>query len=86
MQIWGEVSQAIANICKEKGLIQDNTVESLTPEDVKKFAPTGHLEWGSNSRCKAERAKQLGWEPKQKGLFDCLPQEVDMAAKALGKC
>ncbi|KAH0609178.1 uncharacterized protein H6S33_001406 [Morchella sextelata] len=84
--IWGEVSQAIANICKEKGLIQDNTVESLTPEDVKKFAPTGHLEWGSNSRCKAERAKQLGWEPKQKGLFDCLPQEVDMAAKALGKC
>lgn len=59
-------------------------MESLTPEKVKEFAPTGHLEWGANSRGKSLRAKKLGWKPKQPSLLDSLDQEVDMAAKALG--
>lgn len=83
--MWREVSKAVATICKKKGLIQDDTVESLTPDEVKAFAPTGHLEYGSNSRGEAVRAKMLGWGARQKGLWGSLEEEVDMAAKALGR-
>lgn len=84
MQVWGEVAKAVAKICKEKGLIETDEVVSLTPEEVKQFARTGPLEWGSNSRGKSLRARQLGWKPKNPSLWDTLDEAVDLAAKALG--
>lgn len=83
-QVWADISKRIAQICKAKGFIESDEVESLTPEKVKEFAPTGHLEWGANSRGKSLRAGKLGWKPKHPSLLDSLDQEVDMAAKALG--
>ena len=39
-----------------------------------------------NSRGRAIRAKKLfGWEPKQKSLFELLPDIVDGEARELGK-
>lgn len=84
MQIWADVSERIAQICKAKGLIKTDEVESLTPEEVREFAPTGPLELGANSRGKALRARKLGWKAQHPGLMESLDQEVDMAAKALG--
>ncbi|RPA89094.1 NAD(P)-binding protein [Choiromyces venosus 120613-1] len=84
--IWSDVSQKIAEIAHRKGLIKDDSIEKLTPEEIRTFAPTGHLEWGSNSRGIGMRARTLlGWEPKQKNLWDSLEEEVDMAAEALKK-
>lgn len=84
MQIWADISKRIAQICKEKGLIKTDEVESLTPEEIRKFAKTGPLEWGANSRGKALRARNLGWKAEHPTLMESLDQEVDMAAKALG--
>ncbi len=39
-----------------------------------------HSTWGSNSRCRADRAKALGWQPKRANqLYDCLEQDVEAA-------
>jgi len=41
---------------------------------------------GTNSRCKAIRANKLfGWTPKQKSVFDLLPEIIDGEAKAMGR-
>lgn len=41
---------------------------------------------GTNSRCKAIRANKLfGWTPKQKSVFDLLPDIIDGEAKAMGR-
>jgi len=82
---WGDIGKAIAKIAHEKKLIDTNEVDTITTNDADKLLPMGSYLWGTNSRCKAQRAsKLLGWKPQEKSLMDLLPEIVEGEAKKLG--
>ena len=71
----------------EKGYLKTSDLEHHTKEELEKQMPEnpyGPLLWGSNSRGKADRLRQLGWSPKHDSLFDSLSSLYDREAKALG--
>lgn len=83
--VWGEVARAIAKIAHEKKLIDTAEIDHVSPSEADKLTLAGSYLWGMNSRCKAIRANKLfGWTPKQKSLFDLLPEIVEGEAKELG--
>lgn len=83
--VWGDIARAIAKIAHEKKLIGTADVETITADEADKLIPMGSYLWGTNSRCKAQRAsKVLGWKPQQKSLMDLLPEIIDGEAKKEG--
>ena len=84
--VWGELAKAITKIAFDKKLINSPEVDSLPGEEADKLFPLLSLLVGWNSRCKAIRARKLlDWEPKQKSLFEYLPEIVDLEARELGR-
>jgi len=84
--VWGDVARAIAKIAFEKKLINSPEIDSISTEEADKLTGHGSYLWGMNSRGRAIRARKLfGWEPKQKGLFESLPEIVDGEARELGR-
>ena len=74
----------IATKCKHKGYLENDTVPHLSVEEVTKIHPFGHFLWGSNSRGKATRARQvLGWRPKGDTLESTLDEAIQVEARAL---
>ncbi|KAF2755989.1 NAD(P)-binding protein [Pseudovirgaria hyperparasitica] len=83
--LWGEVSEAIAKETAKRGFTKTDEVESIGSEEADKECVSGAFLWGTNSRCKAIRARKvLGWEPKGKSLWSEIPDIVDGEAKAVG--
>lgn len=83
--VWGQISKRIAEIAKDKKLIDTAEVDSLPVEEANKVIRAAGFLVGTNSRCKAVRARELlGWEPKQKSLEDLLPDIIEEEAKELG--
>lgn len=82
---WGDISRKIAQIAKDKKLIDSAEIDSLPVEEVDKLITAGGYLIGTNSRATAVRAKELlGWSPKEKSLEDMLPDIVEAEAKGLG--
>lgn len=82
---WGDVAATIAKETKKRGLTKSADVESLTAAEAEKASPYMSFLWGTNSRARAIRARKvLAWEPKQRSLFDEVPDIVEGEAKALG--
>ncbi|KAH7122514.1 NAD dependent epimerase/dehydratase family protein [Dendryphion nanum] len=82
---WGDVGSAIAKDAFQKKLIKSADIDSISPEDADKLVPMGSYLWGTNSRCRAIRANKLfGWTPKEKSLFELLPDIIEVEAKDLG--
>lgn len=83
--VWGDVGRTIAKIAKDKGLINTAEVEPISTEEADRLTPSGSYLWGMNSRARAIRANKLfGWVPKQKNMFDLLPEIIDGEARELG--
>lgn len=83
---WGDVGRKIGEFAFKNKLINHEGVDHLTKEEADTLRPFGSVLWGTNSRCTAIRAKKLlGWTPKQKSLFDLLPEIVNDEAKSLGR-
>nr|WNN28536.1 putative short-chain dehydrogenase/reductase [Phoma sp.] len=83
--VWGDVGRKIAQIAHEKKLINTADVDAVNKDEADKLRAAGSYLWGTNSRCKAIRANKLfGWAPKQKSLFELLPEIVEDEAKMLG--
>ncbi|KAJ8111077.1 hypothetical protein OPT61_g6237 [Boeremia exigua] len=83
--VWGDIGRAIAKIAHEKGLIDTAEADTISAEDAEGLVPMGSYLWGTNSRCKAQRAsKVLGWKPQQKSLMELLPEIVDGEARKQG--
>ncbi|KAF8544786.1 nucleoside-diphosphate-sugar epimerase [Trichophaea hybrida] len=82
--VWGDLSREIAKRAKAKGYLKTDEVDDLSNEEVTKLHPFGHVLWGSNSKGKAERARKLGWTPKEASLWDTLDETIEQEAKALG--
>lgn len=82
---WGDVGHAIAKAAKDKKLIESSDVDHVTIEEADKLTNFGSYLWGMNSRARAIRAKKVfGWTPKEKSVFDLIPQIVEDEAKLLG--
>lgn len=83
--LWGDVGRVIGKIAEEKKLIKEAGADEVTKEEADKLLPMGSYLWGTNSRCRAVRANKLfGWTPKEKSLFDLLPDIVEDEARELG--
>ena len=80
--VWGDIARAIAKVAHDKKLLDTAEVDVITADDADKLMPKGSYLWGSNSRCKAQRASEvLGWKPQQKSMKDLLPDIVDGEAR-----
>ncbi|XP_014556607.1 hypothetical protein COCVIDRAFT_26591 [Bipolaris victoriae FI3] len=83
---WSDIGRKIAEIAFKNKLINHEGIDNVSKEDADKMRPAGSYLWGTNSLCKAVRARKLfGWTPKQKSLSDLLPEIVDDEAKILGR-
>lgn len=83
--VWGDIFKAMTKIAYEKGWIESDATPSLPMDEIRKMAGHGDLQWGTNSRGEAQRAKALlGWKPHRQSLIMELPEIVEGEAKTLG--
>jgi nucleoside-diphosphate-sugar epimerase len=61
----------------------DTTKEWPIGEAVEGLGPGAYLSFGSNSRVRGKRARELGWKPKQRTVFDEI--EYGVYAEVYGK-
>ena len=68
---WHEVGTEVARSLHDAGKIQDPEPREIPKElwgDL--FGDMTHLAFGVNSRSRAKRLRALGWEPREKGIWD----------------
>ncbi|PFH53081.1 hypothetical protein AMATHDRAFT_138304, partial [Amanita thiersii Skay4041] len=72
-----QVGKAIGQAMHEFGLSSSPRPMAFTEEEMDKFFPNG-TSLGTNSRCKAERSKKLGWRPRKttKDMVSSVREEV----------
>lgn len=73
-----DLTKKIAQVLLKKKLIKTDTVREMTKEELDKYIEGPFMfAVGSNSRCKAERSRKLGWKPVKKDIFSSIEEEVD---------
>jgi nucleoside-diphosphate-sugar epimerase len=72
--VLSEITAAAAKLMAEKGMIETEEIDALSPDEVIKIHPWGPILWGSNMGVTASRLRALGWEPKHPDAFECLPE------------
>lgn len=88
--IWGETARIVASTAKDQGFLtsDEDEIEIVTlsgDEANQQLRPHASYMWGTNSRCKAIRARKLlGWSPKEKSLNEDIAETVRIEAKRLG--
>ena len=58
-----DISKAIAEVLFERGRGQSAEPTTLSEEEMNKYFPHGAAFLSSNSRCRADRSKAVGWQP-----------------------
>ncbi|KAF8625571.1 hypothetical protein AX15_005331 [Amanita polypyramis BW_CC] len=78
------VAKAIAQVLYDLGLSKTPSPSSFTEKELREFFPDGTT-LGSNSRCRAERGKILGWEPQHttKDMLASIEEEVERLSRGL---
>ena len=77
---WAELAEEMARYASGKGYIPktENMRQVLSEEEAMEIGGFEAVSWGLNSRGKSGRARKfLGWEPKEKSLFDEVPVIVE---------
>ncbi|CAI7576837.1 unnamed protein product [Penicillium pancosmium] len=83
--VWGDIQRKVSEEAYAQKFISSPAVESLDEKQTTEILSVGLYAWGSNSRGRALRARNLfGWEPKQPNLIDLIPEIVSLEAKGLG--
>lgn len=85
--IWGEIAKLIASAAKDQGFLTSDDVVTLSGDEAnQQLNPYAWYLWGTNSRCKAIRARKLlGWSPKERRMNEEeIAETVSMTAKRLG--
>jgi nucleoside-diphosphate-sugar epimerase len=72
--VFADLAAAAAKLMVEKGLIGSEVIERISAEEVLELHFAGGLMWASNMDVKADRLRGLGWEPKQKDVYDYLEE------------
>ncbi|CAL1702836.1 unnamed protein product [Somion occarium] len=84
---WYDLSKAIGEALVEAGLAKSSEPTSFSDEELIKYA--GSMEMGNgmgtNARCRANRARALGWKPTKRteDLFDSIKPGVEALMKAM---
>ncbi|KAK2003320.1 hypothetical protein LX36DRAFT_696999 [Colletotrichum falcatum] len=74
---FGEIAKLIATAAAEKGLVPTDEVDAIEPEEADSLLPYGTAMYGTNSRSKARRGKEvLCWVPAGESLEDEIPKAV----------
>ena len=82
---WGAVSRQLATKGKELEYWNTDTVEQLPAVVANSFSRGAGVSWGTNSLCKAVRARELlGWEPTGPGLEACVEEALEVERKRAG--
>ncbi|KAF8071698.1 hypothetical protein FPV67DRAFT_1482350 [Lyophyllum atratum] len=63
-----DLAKAIAQTLYDEGMVKSPNPRSFSDEEMKLYFPNGTM-LGTNARCRAERSRALGWQPK-KGYQD----------------
>lgn len=84
--IWGETAKIVASAAKDQGfLVSDEVVTMSKDEADQQLGAYASYFWGTNSRCKAIRARKLfGWSPKERSMNEDVLENVNIEAKKLG--
>jgi len=86
---WYDISKEIARVLHEKGLSKTDEPTSFTDEELIKY--WGSLDAGnysgSNSRCRANRSRSIGWKPKKtsKDMIASIKPEIEYYLKIRGQ-
>ena len=70
---------AVGEVLYQKGIVQSPEVSSFSTDELDK-SPPGIYSWdilGSQSNCKAERVRKLGWNPHRPTLLNSVEEQVD---------
>lgn len=82
---WGDVSGWIIKEAYDQGYLQNTEDKSVPWIDADQIWPYASTFWGTNSVCKATRAREtLGWVPQRPALSAEIQSLVREEAKALG--
>jgi hypothetical protein len=74
---WKEVAEEIGKALKEKGLIKDSAPQEFAHEHWEElFGKYTGTTIGLNSRSRAVRLRELGWEAKEKGIWESFNEDV----------
>jgi len=83
--LWGDVCKAMAVKGKEMGLLESEEVEEVPAVVANAIRPAAAILWGTNSLCKARRARELlGWEAKGPGLESTVEEVLEVERKRVG--
>ena len=83
--VWRDIAQRIAEEAYKQGFIKTTELQSLSAKEADEVWPYASFFWGTNSRCKAIRARNvLNWTPQQEFVYETLATVVAQEAKALG--
>ncbi|RPD82721.1 NAD-P-binding protein [Lentinus tigrinus ALCF2SS1-7] len=82
---WYQISKAIGEAFVALGISNDDEPTSFTLEDFEKYFGGERWGWysGTNSRCRANRARALGWKPKYtaEDMLKSIRPEVEAITK-----
>ncbi|EHK99863.1 hypothetical protein M7I_4185 [Glarea lozoyensis 74030] len=81
---WVEVVKAISEAAQSRGALPSGDIEKLNPEEASAIHPWAPLLWGGNCRSRGDRIRALGWKPVGPGLYECIPEMVDVEINSLG--
>jgi nucleoside-diphosphate-sugar epimerase len=83
--VWKDIFRDMAKIAQKLGLLDSDDTPSLSATELAEIHPYALIIWGSNSRGKAIRARQLlGWKPHRESLVEILLSIIKEEARALG--
>jgi len=83
---WIEIYKKVAEILFKKGIAESAEVSALTTdkEVFDTYGPYGLMALASNSRCRADRARKIGWRPTREKMLDTVEKEVEFLQSASG--
>lgn len=84
--IWGETAKIVVSTAKDQGFLTSDEIVTMSSDEAnQQLMPYASYMWGTNSRCKAIRARKLlGWSPKERSMNEDIPETVRIEAKRLG--
>lgn len=73
---WGQCSAQIGRTLHQAGRIKNPEPKTIPPENYGElFGDGSSTVIGSNSRCRANRLRRLGWEPREKKTLESLVED-----------
>jgi len=86
---WGDVARRLAQKAKAMGLLETDEVDAVSADTASGFGDgceAAGVLWGTNSRSRARRARELmGWEAIGPKLTDCLEEALETERRRGGR-